>query len=142
MPFSTEFESTSSGYSWRQGLGACVFWIASSALVGITAAALNGEHGSVVFVGLGFVVGLAGALSHNLLLLSSQYRRLVFLRKTATLWFVTVLTLFAFAAALAIGLGRPYFTASKEGVAWLAIYSALPVLLATPVALHLVESSP
>ncbi len=141
MPPTSPVQRETSRYSGKQGVGALCFWLLASTLVGFLAAMLSGEHGSVVFIGLGFSVGIAGALSHNILLAATKYRSFSGPRKALTLWSGTMLALVALAAVAASNWDQPYSSALKDAVALVLLYCAVPALLGAPIAVHLVESA-
>ena len=51
-------------------------WLIGPVVMGILAAIISGDHGSVVFVAVGLYVGISGAVSYLLLPLLSPFRRL------------------------------------------------------------------
>lgn len=60
---------------WRRFAMAAV-WLIGPVLMGILAATISGEHGSVLFVAVGLYVGVSGAVSYLLLPLLPRFRRL------------------------------------------------------------------
>lgn len=60
---------------WKRAAIA-VMWLVGPILMGILAATVSGEHGSIVFVVIGLYVGVPGAISYLLLPLFSRFRRL------------------------------------------------------------------
>lgn len=64
-------------------------WIFVPIFLGVVRASFNGEHGSVVFVLVGFYVGIAGAISYLLFELIPQFRRL------GSVWRLTISTVAA-----------------------------------------------
>ena len=60
---------------WKRVVIAAL-WPVSSLLMGLLAATLSGEHGSIVFVVVGLYVGVPGAIVYLLLPLLALFRKL------------------------------------------------------------------
>jgi len=60
---------------WQQA-ALLALWIFVPIFLGVIRAIFNGEHGSVVFVVIGFYVGITGAISYVLLELIPRFGRL------------------------------------------------------------------
>jgi hypothetical protein len=61
-------------------------WILGCGFVGLVAAMIDGEFGSVVLVAIGLFTGISGAIAHCILIRSVGFRRRSQLGQVLTLW--------------------------------------------------------
>lgn len=118
---------------WTAFALAAFGWLAGCALVGALMAAAHGDHAAALFVLLGAVLGLAGALAHGTLLTLERFRSAGASSQAMLLWLATLAL--AFVIALAAGLdGHDASTGGvllREAAAVVLIYFALPALAAS-----------
>jgi len=81
-------------------------WLVSPVLMGILAATMSGEHGSIVYVVVGLYVGVPGAISYLLLPLLSLFRGLGLIGRIATYTVAGALPTVACAAYVALSNSR------------------------------------
>jgi len=62
-----------------------ILWVGGCTGLGVLLAAGVGEFGSVVYVGVGLIVGVSGALVHTLLGFNSRWRGAAFITKASLL---------------------------------------------------------
>jgi ABC-type sugar transport system permease subunit len=110
---------------------AVILWLAGCSLVGFLVATASGEHGSIIFLGLGVLIGAAGASAHAGLLLFGRFRRLPSLGQTLLVWATTAVILMALAVAFAMDSNSP--SKLREALGFIALYAALPALAAATV---------
>ena len=123
--------------SWRRVRLALVLWLVGCSLAGLLIATWSGEHGSIIFIGLGVFVGVAGAIAHVSLLLTVRFRRLSFFAQLLLLSVFTVALLMAIALAFAASSeGANRYT---EALTVAALYASLPAIVAASVFNWLVQ---
>src|SRR5882724_9999503 len=83
-----------------------VLWLVSPVLMGILAATISGEHGSIVFVVVGLYVGIPGAITYLLLPLLSPFRELGGLGRFVTYTVEAILPTVACAAYVVLASSR------------------------------------
>ena len=70
---------------WRTVGVLVALWVVGCTVAGIVVASGIGEFGSAVYVGVGFFVGVSGAIAHGLLLQLERFRRVGYLAQTFVL---------------------------------------------------------
>ncbi|MBI3716186.1 MAG: hypothetical protein HY255_09350 [Betaproteobacteria bacterium] len=71
---------------WRHIPFAFLSWAIGCSGLGFVAAAISGQHGSIVLFMLGAAIGVTGACVHSVLLLVVSFRRQSRLSQTMLLW--------------------------------------------------------
>ena len=69
---------------------AFLLWLGTGTLVGLVAAFISGEHGSLFFVVEGLFVGMSGGFTHAALLALSSFRRRPALAQAVVVWLAAV----------------------------------------------------
>jgi ABC-type sugar transport system permease subunit len=118
-------------FSWKRAVLAVILWPVGCSLVGFLIATASGEHGSIIFLGLGVLVGVAGASAHAGLLLIARFRRVSSLGQTLLVWATTAVILMALAIAFAMDSNSP--SKLREALGFIFLYAALPALVAATV---------
>jgi hypothetical protein len=72
--------------TWAHVAKIAIFWLIGCSAVGIIAATINGEFGSIIYVGVCVLVGLSGAIFHSVLARRPSFLRLSPVPKAAILW--------------------------------------------------------
>lgn len=88
MKTSTIKQSPDRIAAWKLAVGAASLWLVGCTVGGMAVATANGSHGSIVFVFVGFAVGVAGAIAHGTLLLSALFRRQSLIKQVGLSWAV------------------------------------------------------
>jgi heme exporter protein D len=60
-------------YDWPQALLRSVLWLVLGPLLGVVAALVYGEFGSIIFVWMGAIVGVSGAIANAALMASARF---------------------------------------------------------------------
>ena len=107
-----------------------VLWVVGCALGGVVVASINGEFGSILLAGFGVALGLAGAVSHVLLLFVPAFRSRPILTQSLLLWLATLAILLALSVLVALPSERPSTASLREIVSTIVQYISLPALFA------------
>jgi hypothetical protein len=115
-------------FSWKRLAVAVLAWLFGCPLAGFIAACVDGEHGSIIFLYLGFAMGVSGAVAHATLLAFRAFESLRPLAQVTALWALAALVLAIFAlGSAATSEGR---TNAAEVLGNVAIYGLGPLLVA------------
>jgi len=109
---------------WRKSVLIGLLWPVGLTLLGIAAATASGEHGSIIFVAMGLIMGLCGAASHASLLLWARYRALPTLLRVLSVWATSMMLFLIVGALLAQRPTEVFFMVS---------YVAIPAILAAAI---------
>ena len=107
-----------------------VLWLAGTSLGGIVAAAASGEFGSILFVGFGVALGVAGAVTHVALLFVPWFRNRSLVVQSLLLWLATLVSLVALIALALLSSTEPDAFSLREAIGTIGRYAALPSLIA------------
>lgn len=118
--------SSTSSLGKQLAVAACG-WLAGCALAGYLVATAHGEHGALLFILLGGLLGLAGAVVHTTLLSVAGFRRCGVGRQALLLWLATLAM--TFVIALAAGIDP---NAAGTGVLLSEVVAVVLVYFATP----------
>jgi len=114
----------------KQAAIAACLWLVVCPGLGFVVASIIGEHGSIIFAIFGLAIGIAGSVSHVVLLLAPRFHSSTLPVQVFLVWAGTMVLLVLLAAASAWQSGRPYEPAFTEALNMLAIYCATPTILA------------
>ncbi len=110
---------------------AFLVWLGTGILIGLVAAFLSGEHGSIAFVIEGLFVGMSGGFAHVALLALPPFRHRSPWVQTVVVWLAAV-ALFILGATVML-------SSLAEAISVVGRYLAGPALVASAASSWLVE---
>ena len=106
---------------WRQVATAVFLWLFGCSLIGLFVAAINGEHGSILFAMFGIAID-CGALSHSVFLTLPWFHASRPAVQALAVWAGTAVLLFVFAAFSASQSEGPYVGALAESLSAVLLF--------------------
>ena len=128
-------------YPWRQAFRAALLWLVGCSTFGFIVASVNGEHGSIIFLGYGIFVGLAGGISHVALLAIQRIRSLNKLPRALVLSCATTILMLVYAACEVASNPTSNVLAYTEALTLVLTFGFVPSFIAAFAVVWLTENA-
>jgi hypothetical protein len=119
--------------TWRDNLRIAALWVVGCSVVGFLAATYNGEFGSIVYVFIGVLVGISGAITHCVLVGRDAFRRRSDTFKAIALWIGAMTLPLVWAGYGTLTSTRPidgsYYVVFGGEIAIIALIAAVAMML-------------